>query len=84
MNRPEARNALSGEMLAIMREAWDRVNEDPEIRVVHPDRRRRLLLRRRRPEGDERQAAVGQLRVRRVRPVGDQVAAQGLPARRSR
>jgi enoyl-CoA hydratase len=33
MNRPEARNALSGEMLAIMADAWDRVNEDPEIRV---------------------------------------------------
>ncbi len=33
MNRPEKRNALSGEMLAIMEEAWDRVNEDPEIRV---------------------------------------------------
>ena len=30
MNRPEARNALSGEMLAIMSEAWDRVNEDPD------------------------------------------------------
>src|SRR3954454_20694059 len=33
MNRPEARNALSGEMLAMMSEAWDRVNDDPEIRV---------------------------------------------------
>src|SRR4051794_29433443 len=33
MNRPEARNALSGEMLAIMSEAWDRVNDDAEIRV---------------------------------------------------
>ena len=33
MNRPEARNALSGEMLEIMEGAWDRVNEDPEIRV---------------------------------------------------
>ncbi|WKN50395.1 crotonase/enoyl-CoA hydratase family protein [Nocardioides sp. Arc9.136] len=33
MNRPESRNALSGEMLAIMEEAWDRVNSDPEIRV---------------------------------------------------
>ena len=33
MNRPEARNALSSEMLAIMVEAWDRVNSDPEIRV---------------------------------------------------
>lgn len=33
MNRPEARNALSGEMLSIMVEAWDRVDNDPEIRV---------------------------------------------------
>ena len=33
MNRPEARNALSGEMLAIMEEAWDRVNEDSDIRA---------------------------------------------------
>jgi len=33
MNRPEARNALSGEMLAIMADAWDRVNEDDSIRV---------------------------------------------------
>jgi enoyl-CoA hydratase len=32
MNRPEARNALSSEMLKIMREAWDRVDEDPDIR----------------------------------------------------
>jgi enoyl-CoA hydratase len=33
MNRPRARNALSGEMLALMREAWDRVDGDPDIRV---------------------------------------------------
>ncbi|MFF5992444.1 crotonase/enoyl-CoA hydratase family protein [Prauserella flavalba] len=33
MNRPEARNALTGEMLAIMVEAWDRVDDDPEIRA---------------------------------------------------
>src|SRR3954454_15896080 len=33
MNRPEARNALYGEMMAIMEEAWDRVNSDREIRV---------------------------------------------------
>ncbi len=32
MNRPEARNALSGEMLSIMVDSWDRVDEDPEIR----------------------------------------------------
>ncbi len=34
MNRPEARNALSGEMMDTMREAWDRVNDDSEIRVA--------------------------------------------------
>ncbi|MDV2476930.1 crotonase/enoyl-CoA hydratase family protein [Rhodococcus zopfii] len=34
MNRPEARNALSGEMMGIMAEAWDRVDSDPEIRVA--------------------------------------------------
>ena len=32
MNRPEARNALSSEMLKIMLEAWDRVDEDPSVR----------------------------------------------------
>jgi len=34
MNRPEARNALSTEMLAIMEQAWERANTDPEVRVV--------------------------------------------------
>ncbi|OLF18962.1 crotonase/enoyl-CoA hydratase family protein [Actinophytocola xanthii] len=33
MNRPRARNALSAEMMAIMREAWDRVDRDEDIRV---------------------------------------------------
>ncbi|MCP2242106.1 crotonase/enoyl-CoA hydratase family protein [Lentzea aerocolonigenes] len=33
MNRPEVRNALSGPMMAIMREAWDRVDSDPDVRV---------------------------------------------------
>src|SRR5882757_8467386 len=32
MNRPEARNAISGEMMAIMVEAWDRVDADDSIR----------------------------------------------------
>ncbi|MFJ8911273.1 crotonase/enoyl-CoA hydratase family protein [Amycolatopsis sp. NPDC102389] len=32
MNRPEARNALSGEMLGIMVEAWNRVDEDDDVR----------------------------------------------------
>ena len=33
MNRPEARNALSGSMMALMRQAWDQVDSDPGIRV---------------------------------------------------
>lgn len=32
LNRPEAKNALSAEMTRIMTEAWNRVDEDPEIR----------------------------------------------------
>ena len=34
MNRPEAKNALSGPMMQIMTEAWERVNSDPTIRVA--------------------------------------------------
>src|SRR3954467_2414586 len=33
MNRPEAKNALSGPMLAGMTAAWNQVDEDPDIRV---------------------------------------------------
>ncbi len=33
MNRPKARNALSGPMLALMKEAWDQVDGDPGIRA---------------------------------------------------
>ncbi len=33
MNRPHARNALSAEMMAIMRSAWDEVDTDPDIRA---------------------------------------------------
>ena len=33
LNRPEARNALSTEMLSIMVDAWDRVDADPDIRT---------------------------------------------------
>jgi enoyl-CoA hydratase/carnithine racemase len=33
MNRPHARNALSGPMLALMRQAWDQVDSDPGIRA---------------------------------------------------
>ena len=34
MNRPHARNALSGPMMALMREAWDEVDANPDIRVA--------------------------------------------------
>lgn len=34
MNRPEARNALSVDMLDRMSKAWDEINENPEIRVA--------------------------------------------------
>ena len=33
MNRPQVRNALSGPMMALMREVWDQVDTDPGIRV---------------------------------------------------
>jgi enoyl-CoA hydratase len=33
LNRPEAKNALSAPMMQIMREAWDQVDDDPEIRA---------------------------------------------------
>lgn len=34
MNRPERKNAWSGEMLAAMAETWDRVDADDDIRVA--------------------------------------------------
>ena len=33
MNRPEAKNALSSEMLARMYDAWVELDTDPELRV---------------------------------------------------
>src|SRR5690348_18453905 len=33
MNRPQARNALSGPMMELMRQAWDTVDSDPGIRA---------------------------------------------------
>jgi enoyl-CoA hydratase len=34
MNRPHARNALSDPMMALMRQAWDQADADPDIRVA--------------------------------------------------
>jgi enoyl-CoA hydratase len=34
LNRPEARNALSGEMLVRMHDAWVEIDEDPDVRVA--------------------------------------------------
>src|SRR3954465_1744800 len=36
MNRPEAKNALSPEMLVGMADAWDRIDSDPQIRCAVP------------------------------------------------
>jgi enoyl-CoA hydratase len=33
MNRPRARNALSGPMMALLQQAWDQVDNDPQIRA---------------------------------------------------
>src|SRR5207237_4796983 len=34
MNRPEARNALSAEMVVRLTDAWQQINDDPSIRVA--------------------------------------------------
>ncbi len=34
LNRPEARNAFSPEMLVLLAEAWDEIDNDPEVRVA--------------------------------------------------
>ena len=34
MNRPEVRNALNAEMLCRLADAWQDVNDDPQIRVA--------------------------------------------------
>lgn len=34
LNRPDARNALSGEMIVRMADAWVEIDEDPDIRVA--------------------------------------------------
>ena len=80
MNRPQARNALSAEMMAIMKDAWDEVDRDPEHPGVRAHRRRRGVLRRRRPQGDDHQPPRRRVRRRRRRPAGDRAAAQGPAA----
>ncbi|MDV8066998.1 crotonase/enoyl-CoA hydratase family protein [Rhodococcus sp. IEGM 1366] len=34
MNRPERKNAITGDMMAIMVDAWNQVDNDPDIRVA--------------------------------------------------
>ena len=85
MNRPEARNALSGEMMQGMSEAWDEVNANADIRVAiltgaggdfcaGADLKAFAAA----PPGESH--GIGR---RRLRPEGDQAAAQGLPARQA-
>src|SRR5262245_12935873 len=33
MNRPEFRNAINPEMLCLLADAWQDINDDPEVRV---------------------------------------------------
>ena len=57
MNRPEARNALSSEMLARMYDAWVELDTDPDLRVRRAHRRRRHVLLGHGPQGLRRPAS---------------------------
>lgn len=54
LNRPERRNALANDMRRDLRDAFERANEDDEVRVVILDAAARPSARRRR--GPDRQA----------------------------
>ena len=54
MNRPQARNALTGPMMAVMRGAWDQVDRDPGIRACVLTGAGGAFCAGRRPEGHER------------------------------
>ena len=53
MNRPQARNALSGPMMALMRAGLGPGRRRPGHPGVRADRGGRRVLRGRRPEGDD-------------------------------
>lgn len=51
MNRPEARNALSSDMLIGLASAWAYASEEPEIRVAILTGAQGTFCSRRRPQG---------------------------------
>ena len=51
LNRPEARNALSSEVLRLLPRLMHEADTDDDVDVDHPDRRRPGVLRRARPQG---------------------------------
>ena len=79
MNRPQARNALSGPMMALMRQAWDQVDSDPDIRVCVLTGAGGAFC-----AGADLKAMTrehpGDRFRRRAGPLGDRAAAQGAPA----
>ena len=79
MNRPEARNALSGEMLGLMEQAWERANDDPDVRVVILTGAGGYFCAGADLKAMSARSPSETLQERGVRPVGDQLAAQGLP-----
>ena len=72
LNRPEARNAISGELHQQLDEAITEPRQPRRRRVHGADRRRPRLLRRHGPEVACHRAAVG--------PTGTQRAPVGTPA----
>ena len=77
LNRPEARNAVNGDVATGMEAAIDRLEDDDDVWVGRPPRQHRGpgaagVLRRRRPEGDQRRQrrparhAAGRLRRLRL------------------
>ena len=79
MNRPEARNALTGPMMELMRQAWDLTDSDPGIRVCVLTGAGGAFC-----AGADLKAMTrahpGRFPARRAGPVGDRAAAQGPPA----
>ena len=63
-----------------MADAWDRVNDDDDVRVAILTGAGGSFCAGADLSAMSQSVALGQVRVRRVRPVGHQVAAQGLPA----
>ncbi len=80
MNRPEKRNALSGEMLEIMSEAWDRVNSDDAVRVAILTGAGGSFCAGADLAAMSKSAPTDRFESGEFDPSRDQVAAQGLPA----